>query len=177
MDCARRVPPGFFNDALREANSRTRPPHEPHDLPIPAPRQRTLNPFSSFWRHFKSQRATEPDSQSRSQSLGWTQNLSGLLRRRDGSDIQLREVEVPYTAGKPRNYHARKKNNHIPLPLLRHFPRSLVPRGQREHSRVLIPQLLNGGLVLCAGCVAVSIRDIVATNQPLERRCNITTSP
>ncbi|KAG1767383.1 hypothetical protein EV702DRAFT_1282657 [Suillus placidus] len=34
---------------------------------------------------------------------------SSLIRRRDGSDIQLREVEVPCTAGKPRNYHARGK--------------------------------------------------------------------
>ncbi|KAG2337781.1 hypothetical protein BDR05DRAFT_739515 [Suillus weaverae] len=34
--------------------------------------------------------------------LSWTQNLvSSLLRRQDGSDIQLREVEVPCTAGKP----------------------------------------------------------------------------
>ncbi|KAG1816730.1 uncharacterized protein BJ212DRAFT_1299487 [Suillus subaureus] len=51
---------------------------------------------------------TEPDTQSRSHSLSWTRNLvSGILRKRDGSDIQSQEV--PYTAGKPRNYHARGK--------------------------------------------------------------------
>ncbi|KAG2135171.1 hypothetical protein DEU56DRAFT_901903 [Suillus clintonianus] len=35
-----------------------------------------------------------------------------MVRRRDGSGIELRKppiVEVPCTAGKPRNYHARKK--------------------------------------------------------------------
>ncbi|KAG2137920.1 hypothetical protein DEU56DRAFT_901348 [Suillus clintonianus] len=35
-----------------------------------------------------------------------------MVRRRDAQDIGLREppiVEVPYTAGKPRNYYARKK--------------------------------------------------------------------
>ncbi|KAG2029798.1 hypothetical protein BDR03DRAFT_1017955 [Suillus americanus] len=38
--------------------------------------------------------------------------VSGMMCRRDRSDIELREpslVEVPYTAGKPRNYHARKQ--------------------------------------------------------------------
>ncbi|KAG1816783.1 quinon protein alcohol dehydrogenase-like superfamily [Suillus subaureus] len=112
MKGARRVPPGFFGDALREANSRTRlsRSHEPHNLPIPAPHQRTLNPLSSFWHRFKSHSATEPDTQSRSQSLSWTRNLSGMLRRRDRSDIQLREVEVPYTAGKPTaDYHLFKR--------------------------------------------------------------------
>ncbi|KAG2040924.1 hypothetical protein BDR03DRAFT_947716 [Suillus americanus] len=33
-----------------------------------------------------------------------------MLRRRDGSNVRLPPiVEVPLTAGKPRNYHARKK--------------------------------------------------------------------
>ncbi|KAG2107761.1 hypothetical protein BD769DRAFT_1392873 [Suillus cothurnatus] len=43
--------------------------------------------------------------------LSWAQNLiSGMLRRRDGSNVRLPAiVEVPLTAGKPRNYHARKK--------------------------------------------------------------------
>ncbi|KAG2343909.1 WD40 repeat-like protein [Suillus weaverae] len=107
----RRLPPGFFNDALREANSHTRlsQPNGPSNRPNPPPHQRAHSRFYSFWRRSKPHRATQPDNQPRSQSLSWTQNLSGMLRRRDGSDIQLREVEVPYTAGKPRNYHARKK--------------------------------------------------------------------
>ncbi|KAG2056621.1 hypothetical protein BDR06DRAFT_240986 [Suillus hirtellus] len=43
--------------------------------------------------------------------LSLAQNfISGMLRRRDGSAIRLPPVvEVPLTAGKPRNYHARKK--------------------------------------------------------------------
>ncbi|KAG2344607.1 hypothetical protein BDR05DRAFT_947296 [Suillus weaverae] len=112
MKGAPRIPPGFFNDAIREANLRTRPSqsHGPHNCPSPAPRQRALGPLSSFWRRSKSHGATERNTKSPSRPLSWTRNLvSSLLRRRDGSDIQLREVEVPYTAGKPRNYHARKK--------------------------------------------------------------------
>ncbi|KAG2344712.1 WD40 repeat-like protein [Suillus weaverae] len=108
MKGAPRIPPGFFNDAIRDANLRTglSQSHGLHNSPTPAPRQRTLSPFSSFWRRSKSHGATEPDTKS---PLSWTRNLFSMLRRRDGSDIQLREVEVPYTAGKPRNYHARKK--------------------------------------------------------------------
>ncbi|KIK44174.1 hypothetical protein CY34DRAFT_11258 [Suillus luteus UH-Slu-Lm8-n1] len=68
-----------------------------------------LIPFTSVWRRYKPHGAAEPATQSRSKPFSWTQNLSGILRRRDRSDIQLREVEVPYTAGKSRNYHARKK--------------------------------------------------------------------
>ncbi|KAG1849495.1 hypothetical protein F4604DRAFT_1907439 [Suillus subluteus] len=95
MKCAPRIPPGFFDDALREAK---------------APPQRTLSPFPSFWHRSKSHGATEHDTQSQSQPFSWTRNLAfGILRRRDGSDIELREVEVPCTAGKPRYYHARKK--------------------------------------------------------------------
>ncbi|KAG1853174.1 hypothetical protein DFJ58DRAFT_789872, partial [Suillus subalutaceus] len=112
MKCAPRIPPGFFDDALREANLRTRlsQSHGPHNRPTPAPRQRTLSPFSSFWHRSKSHGATEHDTQSRSRPFSWTRNLAfGILRRRDGSDIELREVEVPCTAGKPRYYHARKK--------------------------------------------------------------------
>ncbi|KAG2343883.1 hypothetical protein BDR05DRAFT_947964 [Suillus weaverae] len=112
MKGAPRIPPGFFDDALREANLRIRlsQSHGPHNCPTPPPLQRTLNPFSSFWHRSNSHRTTEPDTQLRSRALSWTRNLvSGILRKRDGSDIQLREVEVPYTAGKPRNYHARKK--------------------------------------------------------------------
>ncbi|KAG2343876.1 WD40 repeat-like protein [Suillus weaverae] len=97
-----RIPPGFFDDALREANLHIR---------LSAPRQRNLGgPFSSFWRRSKPHGPTEPDTQSRSRPLSWTRNLvSGILRGRDRSNIQLREVEVPCTWAKPRNYHARKK--------------------------------------------------------------------
>jgi hypothetical protein len=104
---APKIPPGFFSDALREANLRTRlsQSHGPHNYPTPA-----LSRFSSFWRPSKPHGATERNTQSRSQPFSWTRNLaSGILRRRDGSDIQLREVEVPHTAGQPRNYHAGNK--------------------------------------------------------------------
>jgi hypothetical protein len=98
--------------------------HGPHNCPTPTP---ALSRFSSFWRPSQPHGTTERDTQSQSQPISWTRSLvSGILRRRDGSDIQLRKVEVPYTAGKPvrffcsflffatdsftqRNYHARKK--------------------------------------------------------------------
>jgi hypothetical protein len=90
------IPPGFFNDALREANLRTRlsQSHGPHtNHPTSAPRQYIL---SSFWRRSKSHRATECDTQSQSRYFSW--NLVGMLRRQDRPGIQLREVEVPCTA-------------------------------------------------------------------------------
>ncbi|KAG2739120.1 WD40 repeat-like protein [Suillus brevipes Sb2] len=108
MNGARQIPPGFFDDALREANLRIRlsQSHAPH---IPTPRQRTLSPFTSVWQRYRPHGAAESATQSRSQSFSWTRKLSGILHRRDRSDIQLQEVEVPCTAGKPRNYHATKK--------------------------------------------------------------------
>ncbi|KAG2051093.1 WD40 repeat-like protein [Suillus hirtellus] len=112
MKGAPQIPPGFFDDALREANLRIRlsQSHGPHNHSTPTPRQRTLSPFSSFWHRSKSHGETEHHTRTLSHSLNWTRNLvSGMLRRRDGSDIELREIEVPCTAGKPRNYHARKK--------------------------------------------------------------------
>ncbi|KAG1740572.1 quinon protein alcohol dehydrogenase-like superfamily [Suillus lakei] len=115
MKGARQIPAGFFDDTLREANLHTRlsQSNGSNNHPIPAPRQRTLSPFSSFWRRSKPHRATERDTQPRSHPLSWTQNLAfGISRRRPESNIELREppaVEVPCTAGKPRNYHARKK--------------------------------------------------------------------
>ncbi|KIK43722.1 hypothetical protein CY34DRAFT_803563 [Suillus luteus UH-Slu-Lm8-n1] len=105
---ARRVPPGFFDDdALREANSRIRL-SQSHAPPTPTPHQRTFSPLSSFWHRSKPHGATEPTtlSESRSRPFSWTRNLSGILRRRVRSHIQLREVAVPYTAGKPKTYHA-----------------------------------------------------------------------
>lgn len=112
MKGATRIPIGFFDDALREANLRTSlsQSHGLHNRPTLAPSQSTLSRFSTFWRLFKPHGATESDTQSRPRSLSSNRNrVSDILRRRDGSDVQLREVEVPYTAGKPRNYHARKK--------------------------------------------------------------------
>ncbi|KIK31904.1 hypothetical protein CY34DRAFT_19459 [Suillus luteus UH-Slu-Lm8-n1] len=53
--------------------------------------------------------ATESATQSRSRPFSWTRNISGILHRRDRSDIHLRGVEVPCTAGQPRNYHAGKR--------------------------------------------------------------------
>ncbi|KAG2750158.1 WD40 repeat-like protein [Suillus brevipes Sb2] len=107
-----RVPPGFFDDALREANLRIRL-SQSHAPPTPTPHQRTFNPFTSVLRPSKPHGATESATQSRSQPFSWTRNISGILRRRDRSDIQLREVEVPCTAGQPRNYHAGKGKNPV----------------------------------------------------------------
>jgi hypothetical protein len=72
-----------------------------HAPPTPTPHQHTLSPFTSVWRRSKPHGATEPATLSLSRPFSWTRNLSGILRRRDRSDIQLREVEVPCTAGKP----------------------------------------------------------------------------
>ncbi|KIK32146.1 hypothetical protein CY34DRAFT_814419 [Suillus luteus UH-Slu-Lm8-n1] len=103
-----RIPPGFFASELREANSRIRL-SQSHAPPTPTPHQRTFNPFTSVWRSSEPHGTTESATQSRSQPFSWTQSLSHILRRRDRSDIQLGEVEVPCTAGKPRNYHAGKR--------------------------------------------------------------------
>ncbi|KAG1805255.1 hypothetical protein EV424DRAFT_283945 [Suillus variegatus] len=58
---------------------------------------------------------TERGTQSISQPLSWTRNIvSCMMRRQDKSDIEMRAphlVEVPYTAGKPRSYHARRKKS------------------------------------------------------------------
>ncbi|KAG2745729.1 WD40 repeat-like protein [Suillus brevipes Sb2] len=95
-----RVAPGFFDDALREANLRIRL-SQSHAPPTLTPHQRTFNPFTSVSRSSKPHGATESATQSHSRPFSWTRNLSGLLRRRDRSDVQLREVEVPCTAGQP----------------------------------------------------------------------------
>ncbi|KAG2135177.1 hypothetical protein DEU56DRAFT_981255 [Suillus clintonianus] len=101
-----RIPPGFF-DGTRRADLSTSytQSHGQQD-------SRTLSRFPSFWRRHQ-HRATGHHTQSWSSPFSWTQNLvSGTVRRRDGSDAQLREppiVEVPCTAGKPRNYHAWRK--------------------------------------------------------------------
>ncbi|KIK32422.1 hypothetical protein CY34DRAFT_814310 [Suillus luteus UH-Slu-Lm8-n1] len=105
-----RVPPGFFASELREANLRIRlSQSQPHASPTLTPHQRTFNPFTSVWRSSEPHGATESTTRSRSRPFSWTRNITGILRRRDRSDIQSREVEVPYTAGKPRNYHAGKR--------------------------------------------------------------------
>jgi WD40 repeat protein len=111
----RQIPPGFFNDALREANLHTRlsQSNGPSNFPTPPSHERTHGRFSSFWRRFEPHRAGRRDNQPRSQPLSWTRNIvSGMMRRPDRSDIEMREppvVEVPYAPGKPRNYHVRKK--------------------------------------------------------------------
>ncbi|KAG2751896.1 WD40 repeat-like protein [Suillus brevipes Sb2] len=103
-----RIPPGFFDDALREANLRIRLSQSQSHAPPTPTHQRTFNPFTSVWRSSEPHGATESATQSRSRPFSWTRNFSGILRRRDRSDIQLREVEVPCTAGQPRNYHGGK---------------------------------------------------------------------
>ncbi|KAG1886933.1 uncharacterized protein F5891DRAFT_1200295 [Suillus fuscotomentosus] len=81
-----RIQPGFFDDHV---NSSTSPSHC-----TAAPRQ-----------------SMQPSRLSSHNLLSLAQNfISGMLRRRDGSAIWLPPVvEVLLTAGKPRNYHARKK--------------------------------------------------------------------
>ncbi|KAG2344838.1 WD40 repeat-like protein [Suillus weaverae] len=89
IEGVRRVPHGFFDDVPRRVNSSTSRGHHTE-----APRQ-----------------STQPSRLPTHNPLGLARNfISGLLRRRDGSAIRLPPVvEVPLTAGKPRNYHARKK--------------------------------------------------------------------
>ncbi|KAG2739015.1 WD40 repeat-like protein [Suillus brevipes Sb2] len=96
-----RIPAGFFDDALREANSRIRQSQSQSYAPPTPTHQRTFNLFTSVLRPSNPHGATESATQSRSRSFSWTQNLSSMLRRLDRSDIQLREVEVPCTAGQP----------------------------------------------------------------------------
>lgn len=77
----RRVPQGFFDDVPPRVNSSTSP-----------------------------RESTEPGRSPSHNPLSLVRNfISGMLRRRDRSAIRLLPVEVPLTAGKPRNYHARKK--------------------------------------------------------------------
>ncbi|KAG0701014.1 WD40-repeat-containing domain protein [Suillus ampliporus] len=91
----RRIPPGFFDDF---STSRSIPSHgqRDHRGGSPSSRRRRSHPRG------------ERDTQSRSRPLSWAKNLiSGILR-----DIKLQAppvVDVPLTAGKPRNYHARRK--------------------------------------------------------------------
>ncbi|KAG1731013.1 hypothetical protein EDB19DRAFT_1912684 [Suillus lakei] len=109
IEGARRIPPGFFDDALREAYLRTRlsQSNEPNNRPTPAPRQRILSHLSSFWRHFKSHRATEPHTQPQSRPLSWARNLiSGMMRRRDVSSYEHHQQSKSRAAGRPRDYHA-----------------------------------------------------------------------
>ncbi|KAG1796979.1 uncharacterized protein HD556DRAFT_264414 [Suillus plorans] len=176
---APRIPPGFFDDALREANLRIRlsQSHGPHGHSIPVPRQRTLSRFPSFWRRSKSHGETGHHTRPRSHPLSWTRNLvSGILRRRDGSDMELREVEVPYTAGKeiitlersqlPARLDLPKSmpRNHHSYPLHRRIPPSLVPPlRHQEHPRVLISPVLDGALVSWAGFAVCLFRTQTVT--------------
>ncbi|KAG2114105.1 hypothetical protein BD769DRAFT_1102518 [Suillus cothurnatus] len=88
IEGVRRIPPGFFDDESRRVNSSTSRGHD-----TAAPRE-----------------STQPGRSASHNPLSLVRNfISGMLRRRDGSAIWLSPVEVPLTAGKPRNYHARKK--------------------------------------------------------------------
>ncbi|KAG2125727.1 WD40-repeat-containing domain protein [Suillus clintonianus] len=101
---SRRIPPGFFDEIPRHVDSSTSRTHRTLFGRLPTVFHR---------RHSKPHRATGRDTQPQRRPLSLPRNIvSGMLRRRHGSDIQLREppiVEVPCTAGKPRDYHARKK--------------------------------------------------------------------
>ncbi|KAG2135407.1 uncharacterized protein EDB93DRAFT_1331117 [Suillus bovinus] len=104
--------PRVFDDDIRKANEHIRlsQSHGPYHHPTPAPRQRTFSRFPSLWHDSNLHGETEHRTRPQSHPLSWTRKLvSSILNRRDGLDIQLQEVEVPYTAGKPRNHHARKK--------------------------------------------------------------------
>ncbi|KAG1873871.1 hypothetical protein F4604DRAFT_758340 [Suillus subluteus] len=89
IEGVRRVPQGFFDDVSPRVNSSTS-----HDYHTAAPRE-----------------STQPGRLSSRNPFSLARNfISGMLRRRDGSTIRLLPVvKVPLTAGKPRNYHARKK--------------------------------------------------------------------
>ncbi|KAG2757836.1 hypothetical protein P692DRAFT_20824660, partial [Suillus brevipes Sb2] len=169
MTGARQLPPGFFDDALREANLRIRL-SQSHAPPTPIPHQRTLSSFTSVWRRAKPPGATEPATQSRSRPFSLTQNLSGILHRRDRSNIQMREVEVPCTAGKPRNNLAEQRNAqhhhygyHLQLLPPRHPPLSLVLLGQQEQYRLLISLVLDGALLSWPGFAACQFRTQTVT--------------
>ncbi|KAG1781094.1 quinon protein alcohol dehydrogenase-like superfamily [Suillus placidus] len=97
IEGVRRVPQGFFDDFSTSRDHHTATPYQPTHV------SRTV--------------------------LSWAQNfVSGVLCRRDGSAIRSpRVVEVPLTAGKPRNYHARKKPSAS-------SSRPLNPRTAQQHN-------------------------------------------
>jgi WD40 repeat protein len=105
----RRIPRGFFDNAREFDTSRRDASHRQHDRPILS----TLGRLTSLWRRPDSREETERKTISRLHPLSWAQHfVSGVLGKRNEADVELREIptaEVPYTSGKPRNYHARKK--------------------------------------------------------------------
>lgn len=90
-----RIPPGFFNDALR---TRLTQYNVPSNCPNPLLRQRVRSRFPSLWHRSESHRATQRDNPYQYRLLSWTRNLSGILRRRDDSDIQLRGPSYSWKA-------------------------------------------------------------------------------
>ncbi|KAG1807417.1 WD40-repeat-containing domain protein [Suillus variegatus] len=104
---ARRIPRGFFDDS-RDARIQGRRDRQPLSTP-----KFLLGRLTSLWRRPDSHGPTERNTISRPHPLNWAQHfVSDMLHRRSETDIELREipvVDVPYTSGKPRNYHARKK--------------------------------------------------------------------
>jgi WD40 repeat protein len=106
---ARRIPRGFFDNAREFDTSRSAASHTQHDRPILS----TLGRLTSLWRRPDSREEIERKTISRLHPLSWAQHfVSGVLGKRNEADVELREIptaEVPYTSGKPRNYHARKK--------------------------------------------------------------------
>ncbi|KIK32625.1 hypothetical protein CY34DRAFT_814165 [Suillus luteus UH-Slu-Lm8-n1] len=129
-----RIPPGFFDDALREANLRIRL-SQSHAPPTPTPHQRTFNPLSSVWRSSEPHGATDSATQSRSQPFSWARNLSGILRRRD----------VPATLPLPSSLSAQ------PTARVDHFeigtpppPSSGVVQSLRQHLSFLVPRHNHG---------------------------------
>ncbi|KAG1798378.1 WD40-repeat-containing domain protein [Suillus variegatus] len=95
-------------DASRRLASQGRRDRQPLSTP-----KFLLGRLTSLWRRPDSHGPTERNTISRPHPLNWAQHfVSDMLHRRSETDIELREipvVDVPYTSGKPRNYHARKK--------------------------------------------------------------------
>jgi hypothetical protein len=114
MKDSRQIPAGFFDGALRDANLHTRLSqfNRPSNCPTPLPHQRANSRFFSFLYHFKSHMVTELSAKPQFHPSSWTRNtVAGIMHKLDRSVVEMREPPVFFncTAGKPRNYHARKK--------------------------------------------------------------------
>ncbi|KAG1873350.1 hypothetical protein C8R48DRAFT_452071 [Suillus tomentosus] len=110
---ARRIPRGFFDDSQAFETSRRLASQGRRDRqPLSTPKF-LLSRLTSLWRRPDSHGPTERNTISRPHPLHWAQHfVSDMLHRQSETDTELREipvVDVPYTSGKPRNYHARKK--------------------------------------------------------------------
>ncbi|KAG2125745.1 WD40-repeat-containing domain protein [Suillus clintonianus] len=110
-----RIPRGFFDDTRDPSTMPGVPSDGCRGHHTASSRQWLLGRLPPTWRHRRSDihGTTEPNPRSQSRPPRLARNLiPDMLCKRNGSDIQSREppvVEVPCTAGKPRDYHARKR--------------------------------------------------------------------